>query len=339
VAFVETLPVNWYRDREVWERERQTIFAVDWIHVAYSYQFAESGGYVADTIAGWPFLIHRSGDGQLRAFHNVCPHRAGPIYYDGEGCTHALVCRYHGWSFRQDGKLARARDFGGDVPEGMDLRPIRVAEWRGFVFICLSNDTAPLEEWLGGFPEVCEPYDFEGCEFHSRTVRHMKCNWKTYGDNYLENYHVPLVHPDMAIRDLEARKSRSQRSGDPRWNYQSAPKKEGGLVSGMYTYFWPNFALDIFPGGFAVERYVPKSLTETDLIFDYFFVKGAEQVDDIVKASEVVVDEDVLIVEAVQRNLDAGLYQTGWLSPRHENGVADWQKMLRERVGEIPARA
>ena len=68
------------------------------------------------------------------------------------------------------------------------------------------------------------------------------------------------------------------------------------------------------------------------MIFDYFFEPGADQLTEIVAASEVVVDEDVLIVEAVQRNLDGGMYTAGWLSPRHENGVADWQTMLRERL-------
>ncbi len=332
MQLIETLPVSWYTDPATYERERQRIFAVDWIHVAYAHQLRNPGDYVADSMAGFTFFIQRSGDGEMRAFHNVCAHRAGPIFYDGEGCQPSLTCRYHGWSYHQTGELARARDFGGDVPEGLGLVPIRVAEWRGFVFICMSTDTLPLAEWLGGFPEICVPYNFEGMDFFVRTSRPMKCNWKTYGDNYLENYHVPLVHKAMAVRDLEAAKSRTYRRDDPRWNYQAAPMKEGGLASGMYTYFWPNFALDIFPGGYAVERYVPRSLTETDLIFDYFFEPGAEQLEEIVTASEVVVDEDVLIVEAVQRNLNSGQYTTGWLSPRHENGLVDWQTMLRERL-------
>ena len=32
--------------------------------------------------------------------------------------------------------------------------------------------------------------------FERRTYE-MKCNWKTYVDNYLEGYHLPSVHPGL----------------------------------------------------------------------------------------------------------------------------------------------
>jgi len=39
--------------------------------------------------------------------------------------------------------------------------------------------------------------------------------------------------------------------------------------------------------------------------------------------------EDAAICEAVQRNLDAGVYNGGVLSPKHEQGVALFQRLVR----------
>ncbi len=334
-----TLALSTYLDPAAWQRERDEIWAKEWIHVGYRHQVDRPGGYVTEDLAGWQIVVHRGIDGEVRAFHNVCPHRAGPLFYPGEGCQHGLVCRYHGWGYNPEGRLTIARDFGADVPDGIGLTPVRVHEWRGLIFACLSPDTVAFEEWFGGFGAECDEFPIENYRFHSRTVRTMKCNWKTYGDNYLENYHVPLVHQAMAQRDLYALESRNITGDDRRWNVQRAPAKEGNLASGVYTWFWPNFAFDVFPGGIAIERYVPRSIDRTDLIFDYFFDDDATEINEIIKASEEVVDEDVVIVEVVQRNIESGAYHTGLLSPRHENGLANFVALMNEVLAEGgPAR-
>jgi choline monooxygenase len=327
-----TLALSAYVDGEVWQRERAEIWAKEWIHVGYRHQVDRPGGYVTEELAGWQIVIHRGTDGELRAFHNVCPHRAGPIFYPGEGCQHGLVCRYHGWAFEPTGSLRVARDFGADIPDGVGLIAIRVHDWRGLLFICMSGDTPEFDEWVGDFAAECREFPIETYRFHTRTVRHVKCNWKTYSDNYLENYHVPLVHQAMAQRDLYALESRCITGDDRRWSVQRAPAKEGTLASGVYTWLWPNFAFDVFPGGIAIERYVPRSVNRTDVIFDYFFDDHADGVDEIIKASEEVVDEDVMIVEVVQRNLDSGAYNTGLLSPRHENGRVNFVSLMNDML-------
>ena len=250
----------------------------------------------------------------------------------GSGCQANLVCRYHGWAFDHDGTLLSARDFGVDLPDGPGLTPVRVQSWRGMIFVCLSPETPAFDEWFGGFAAECDEFQWDDYRFHSRSHRVMRCNWKTYGDNYLENYHVPIVHLSMAQRDVVALHSRNITGDDPRWNVQRAPTREGHLASGIYTWFWPNFAFDVFPGGIAIERYIPRSVDRTDLIFDYFFADDAEGVDEIVKASEEVAEEDVVIVEVTQRNLESGLYTGGVLSPRHENGLADFHRLVRDAI-------
>ena len=186
MELVQTLPARWYTDPGVFERERWPIFGSSWVHVAYEHQLRRTGDYVAENLAGWPIFVRRNEDRSLVGFHNTCPHRAGPIVWDGEGHQANLVCRYHGWAFRNDGTLLNARDFGCEVPEGMNLTKIQVDSWRGMVFVCLDPKVPPLHEWLGKFPDEVAHVELESFRFHSRSIRNVACNWKTYGDNFME---------------------------------------------------------------------------------------------------------------------------------------------------------
>ena len=328
-----TLPARWYTDPGVFERERWPIFGCNWVHVAYEHQLRNNGDYVTENLAGWPIFIRRGDDGKLRGFYNLCPHRAGPLVWDGEGCRPNIVCRYHGWAFNTDGTLRNARDFGCPAPENMDLTPIQVDSFRGMVFVCLSPDTAPLHEWLGGFPKEFEAYPTDGYTYHSRSVRNLACNWKTYGDNFVEGYHLPTVHPAMS-RDADALHYEIVFKDDPRWNIHVMPPRDSSTFS-VFGYFWPTFAFDVFPGGFAVERWLPRGHSHTELIFEYFFADDAPHVAETIKFSEEVADEDARVCEHVQRNLDAGTYDTGVLSPKWEYGVEVFHRLVREAVGEL----
>ncbi|MCZ9335926.1 Rieske (2Fe-2S) protein, partial [Klebsiella pneumoniae] len=77
--------------------------------------------WIASEIAGWPLLAVRGGDGVIRAFHNVCRHRAGPLVSGPAGsCGQELTCAYHGWRYALDGRLRAATGFGAEA--GFDPR-------------------------------------------------------------------------------------------------------------------------------------------------------------------------------------------------------------------------
>ncbi len=121
-----TLPASWYRDEAVYQTERREVFGREWLAFARADQVATAGSYVAQVLAGYPLVVVRDDTGVLRGFHNVCRHRAGPLVDDGNGtCRGGLVCRYHGWTYRLDGSLLRARDFGSDA----DLDPASCGLW------------------------------------------------------------------------------------------------------------------------------------------------------------------------------------------------------------------
>src|ERR1700679_4362627 len=117
----ETLPTRFYRDPAIYEDERRAVFARNWLLFGHESQLADPRAYVAGSVAGFPLIVVRGTDNVIRALHNVCRHRGGPLADDGVGkCEGALVCRYHGWRYALDGRLASARDFG--AAEGFDVR-------------------------------------------------------------------------------------------------------------------------------------------------------------------------------------------------------------------------
>ncbi|MCG8589992.1 MAG: Rieske 2Fe-2S domain-containing protein [Proteobacteria bacterium] len=206
LARAETLPAGRYHEPAAFDLERQRIFGREWILIAHEAELERPGDAVAERLAGWPVFVRRGRDGELQGFHDVCRHRAGPIAGAGDGgearrCTlPVLRCRYHGWVYDESGRLERTPDFGEALdfePSALGLVPVRVTSWRGFVFVCLDPEAAPLETALGRLPALAQDVPLERYRIHGRANHRLRCNWKAYVENYLEGYHIPYVHPRL----------------------------------------------------------------------------------------------------------------------------------------------
>jgi choline monooxygenase len=328
-----TLPAAWYFDPERYEHERRAVFGQEWLWFASESDVPEPGTYVAYTYAGWPLLVARGSDGQLRGFHNVCRHRAGPLVDDGTGACANLVCQYHGWAYAPDGRLRTARDFGEPLdPDEFALQPVQVAVWRGHVFVNLDTGAVPLVDDLAGFFAETSDFPLERMTL-VRSVRHdLACNWKTYADNYLEGYHIPLLHPELH-RQFDTKQYRVE-LGD-RYCRHFAPRRDGEPSDTRWLFRWPNLACNIYGDSMNVEVIVPTGPTTCSVSYSHFFTdRGAPEVADVIALADTVMDQDRRMVEAVQRNLAAGSYHQGVLSPRHENGVRQFQDLVRAAGAE-----
>ncbi len=100
-----TLPAVAYHDPAWLVGEREAIFARTWQLAGFRAHLREPGDYVTHDIAGYRILIIVADDGTLRGFHNVCRHRAGPLFTDDAGRCAAIVCAYHGWRYDFEGTL------------------------------------------------------------------------------------------------------------------------------------------------------------------------------------------------------------------------------------------
>src|ERR1700728_4218154 len=130
VARAWTLPSNLYTDPAVFAAEKEKIFARSWQVVGHHHQVAKAGDYFTTELVGEPLLIVRGAEGRLRAFYNVCRHRAGP---PAEGCGSRKLfrCGYHGWTYDLAGKLVSAPEFEGVQEfdrEHFSLAPVRAEE-------------------------------------------------------------------------------------------------------------------------------------------------------------------------------------------------------------------
>lgn len=332
----ETLDAALYRGAAQYELERRTIFGRSWLLLAHESQLPAAGSYVATSVAGFPLIVVRGEDGRIRAFHNVCRHRAGPLAEDGDGrCEGALVCRYHGWRYALDGRLANARDFGpaeGFDPRAYALFPLACDSWRGFVFVNIDKEAAPLAETVAPLAARTGDIPLESFRFAGRQRHEIRCNWKNYVENYLEGYHIPLVHPG-----LNEAVDASKYAVDvvPPAVFHWAPPRGDVPMSGLWAWLWPCLGVNVYRDGVMMERMWPLDESRTVLDYLYFFPEGLSDDERArpMASSGIITAEDIRITEAVQRNLDAGIYGTGKLSPRHEQGVAWFQSEVRRAIG------
>jgi choline monooxygenase len=334
LARARTLPARWYVDPDVFARERERVFAREWLLFGCEGQLPDPGDALAETIAGWPLFVVRAPDGSLRGFHNVCRHRAGPLVWEGRERCRVLRCKYHGWVYDFDGRLRTAPDFGDALdfdPEAIALAPVRVESWRGFVFVNLDPEARPLSESLAPFARAAARVDFESARFEASASHALACNWKTYVENYLEGYHVPYLHPALH-REIDVKGYRIE-VGDGFALHHAPPRPS--VAAPVYGGFWawlaPTVAFNVYGAGMSVERIVPTGPESLRLEYLFLFRAGASEAEreGALAMCRQVTAEDRAICEAVQRNLRAGIYEAGRLSPRHENGVFAFQERIR----------
>lgn len=323
-----------YRDPIVFAREREAVFRRAWQFLGREAEVSGPGDYLAETLAGFPVVAARDADGVLRAFHNVCRHRAGPLVEDGSGRCEGgeFVCRYHGWRYRLDGRLRNATGFGpaeGFDPREFGLFPVRVETWRGLVFVNLDPDAAPLSDTLGPLERLFERKGVVAAPAVLRRSHELACNWKTYVENYLEGYHIPMVHPELAA-EVDGDAYRVTMDGAVA--IHEVPTRAGGPQEGLWAWVWPNLAFNVYRYGLMIEHMRPAGHDRTRLDYLYFYDPETADMDAVLAASDTLTEEDRRICEAVQRNLDAGVYDRGALSPRHEGAVAWFQARTAEAL-------
>src|SRR5947209_16038280 len=131
LAAASTLPSRWYTSPEVLEEEKRKVFGQTWQLAGHARQVAQSGQYFTATIADEPVIVARGADERLRAFSNVCRHRAGPVA-SGSGRCKNFRCGYHGWTYALDGKLMATPEFDGVEGFSKEENPLpqfRVETW------------------------------------------------------------------------------------------------------------------------------------------------------------------------------------------------------------------
>ncbi len=201
------LPAEAYASPRFLELEQDRVFARSWTLAGFAHELPSPGDVMPVTVAGRPVVLVRGKEGQLRAFHNVCRHR-GLKLVDGP-CSgrRRLVCPYHNWSYGLDGRLINATNFGGHgihAVEGFDYEANGLAEvpcrhWHDWVFVNVAGNEPDFEAFLAPLQPVVAGLDLTAIEpLFKLDSGIFQANWKFICENFVEPYHVPVVHPETA---------------------------------------------------------------------------------------------------------------------------------------------
>jgi choline monooxygenase len=324
-----TLPARLYGCPDAWARERAAVFGRSWLFLGHDAEAPAAGDWIAAEMAGHRLLAGRGRDGTLRAFHNVCRHRAGPLVEGASGrCEGELVCAYHGWRYALDGRLRAATGLGpeeGFDPRAFGLLEVRLETWRGLAFVNLDPDARSLGDHVAPLEALLAERGLRIAAPALRRSHDLACDWKVYAENYLEGYHIRSVHPALAA-ELGSADYRVRIEGD--LVVQEAAGVNDGPQAGVWGWLWPNLGINVYRDGAMIERMTPVGAGRTRLDYLVLNVGGAGALGEALEASDRLTAEDARICEAVQANLSAGANDRGVLSARHEAAVGWFQDRI-----------
>ncbi|GAB5469932.1 MAG: hypothetical protein Kilf2KO_29620 [Rhodospirillales bacterium] len=365
-----TLPGWTYVDAGFAKLEKQHLFLKAWHVVGHVSELTAPGDYLAFEGASERAFVVRGSDGSLRAFHNVCRHRAHALVSGRDGnCGKVIRCPYHGWVFSLEGRLkamAAAASFPSVDRDGLGLIAIELEVFLGFVFI----------RFQGGEPSVAQrfaPYAEEMALYRSADMQPLgktwddgyPVDWKNQMDNYLEGYHVPVGHPGLYDLFGAAYENAPAPGGVARalHGFRSPDKPVAGWSTRHYrkllpevthlpeqrrkvwSYYalFPYVALDFYPDQVDFFQVVPDGVGRSRLRSRCYALPDSRREMKLARylnnrINGKVQDEDVGLIESVQAGLATGGYASGLLSDK-EASLGAFHDYIRQRIPEAGREA
>ncbi|MHA6629876.1 aromatic ring-hydroxylating oxygenase subunit alpha [Pseudonocardia sichuanensis] len=377
VELASTLIPDAYCSPEFFALEQERVFTTGWVAVGFAGDVDRPGACVVVEVAGRSVIVTRNREGRLRAFHNVCRHRATRLL-DADvrevGRRGHIRCPYHSWTYDTDGRCLGTPLFeGSDVPAGEEpvfdtsvakgfdradygLLPVAVDTWGFFLFVNLAADPAPLATQLGDLPRRFADHRLEQWVPQRRRTYDVAANYKLVGENFMEYYHLPWVHPELNKVSRFSDHYRWQGPGmytgmctTPVSRNTDAGGWDGlrrlsslcaqDAESGRFVWLFPSTALVVLPNHAFVLLNRPVSATrtvETAVLLTHpesLDDPGAEAgLDQLERFWDLVNRQDLEIVERVQEGIENPAYRGGRMCFRFEEPLHRFQNMVIDRM-------
>ena len=195
-----SLPPEAYTSPELYALERERIFSKEWICVGREDEVQSPGDFFTANVNQVPVVIVRNDDREVIAWANVCRHRMARIV-EGSGRKRLFVCPYHAWSYDLTGQLVRAPNMVNERFDKANCRlpRIRLETWLGFIYVNLDPDAEPLAVRLEPLTELARRYGVARMRTVWKKKAHWRTNWKALVENFLETYHIPVVHSETLL--------------------------------------------------------------------------------------------------------------------------------------------
>ncbi len=357
-----SLPGWLYTDPEYFDVEMARVIRPSWQIVCHVSDIARPGDWHSIDYLGESIIVVRADDGAVRAFANVCRHRAMRLVEGASGCAKKLVCPYHAWTYGLDGRLTGV-PMRGDYP-ALDmakngLEQVDVDIWQGFVFVRLEDDGGPsVATMMAPYADEIAPYRFEDLRTISPArERRRSVNWKNVGDNYSDNLHIPVAHDGLtrlfgASYAIEAEPWVDKMSGRlverhaaSSWEnfYQRHLPPAPHLPDShqrlwLYYKLWPNMAFDIYPDQVDFMQWLPVSPTVSILREMAFALPDDRREMKLVRyanwrINRTVNAEDTWLIERVQQGMASHSYTLGPIGAS-EVCLRSFARKIRERIPE-----
>lgn len=352
-------PIENYLSPSRFARELRLLRAMPSVFVP-SAAIPAPGDHVERSAFGVPLFAVRGADRRARVFRNACRHR-GFALVEGAGCSHALVCRYHGWTYRLDGSLSHvphAEAFPRLDASSRGLVEVESREVDGLVVIGAldvadAGAHGPVDEALAalsdGTPWRDKLAPAQRLVYVDSTVRAM--NWKVLVEQFLEGYHIrsthkdtffPLQYDDLNVVETFGPNSRitfPYRNIERLRDRPEATWTTGARATYVYQLF-PNVMVATFPDLVLVVVIDPMDIGHSTVVV-YSMVKPeiAQRVDPQINPAGTLVArgavEDNVMSAGVQRGLHAGANEFVEFG-RHESAIGHFHATLDERLARLP---
>ena len=341
-----SLPGWTYHDAEFFAAEMERVIRPSWQIVCHISELPGPGDYRTLDYLSESVIVIRGMDRVIRAFTNVCRHRAMRLVAGPGGCAKKLVCPYHAWTYAADGRLTgvpHKTEYPALNLAQSGLAPVALEQWRGFVFVRLEDHGFPsVAEMMAPFEAEIEPYRFEAMQPLS-PIRHRPrdVNWKNVGDNYSDNLHITVAHDGLTrlvgnSYRIEAHGWADRLYGDvtsggkqnfwERFYTAHLPRVEHlpAEAQGRWLYckLWPNMAFDLYADQIDFMQWLPTSPTTCSLrevsyaLPDAYTPAGKQREMKLARyanwrINRVVNAEDTWLIGGVQHGMASRSYTAG----------------------------
>ena len=353
-----TLPREHFTSSEIFSREREAIFARQWVCVGRATELPDAGDFRLVEIAGESLVLVRDRDGSVRALHNTCRHRGTRLCEMAAGrLGNTIQCPYHAWTYALDGRLIGAphmRDADGFDKRDWGLHRAHVEAWQGFLFVSIADDPLPLAEAYAPLGPRVERFGLGALRAAARIEYDVRANWKLIVQNYSECQHCPVIHPAlvrlspydsgandliegpflggyMTIAEEGGSMTRSGRScGVP---VADLPAEDHGRV--YYYSLFPSMLLSLHPDYVMYHTLWPVAPDRTRIVCEWLFhpasLDGDHDPGDAVAFWDETNRQDWHICELSQQGVESRKYSPGPYSPR-ESLLAAWDAYYRGQL-------
>lgn len=345
IALANGLPNGHYTDPALFAEEGRAVLADNWAGLGVGADVPEIGDAVPLTFLDMPLLMLRDKEGTVRVFQNICRHRGMILVSEPRKIEGAIRCPYHSWCYSTQGRLVSTPHVGGpgqNTHEGIDrdllgLIEVRSHVWMDVVWINLSGTALPFEQanadLLARWSEFADKPLYHGGA-DSRFALEVNCNWKLAVENYCESYHLPWVHPGLnsysRLEDHYHIEAEGRFSGQGTLVYRQLTDDSGasfpdfeGLsdkwdTAAEYITAYPNVLLGVHRDHAFAIVLTPQGPEQTVENIHLYYAQP--QTDPELRARNTaqwkeVFEEDIFVVEGMQRGRHASGFDGGRFSP------------------------